>query len=110
LSFSEIITTPFGLQLLIRPIQIYEIPKPKILKTNCQFDFVNISNNAEICYLDNENVRSNQSNNLIKNDINLNLSYSNNTTRKIDNQFMSQPLVLLNSKFNNLLNRRKQKN
>lgn len=109
LSILDTIETSLGLQLLIQPIQIYEIPKPKLLRTDCQLDFINISHNSKICYSENEIVKTNQPNTLIINDIFLNFHYSTITTKNIDIEFKRQQSILQNSKFYNSLTKRKQK-
>ena len=109
LSFIETTQTSSGLQLLIRPIQIYEIPKPKNIKTNCKLDFIKIYQNVTISYLENENVKSNQPNNLINNNIHLNLRYSIKAKRKIDKEFNAQKLILINSKLHNYVDNEKHK-
>jgi DNA-directed RNA polymerase subunit beta' len=109
LSFLEILTTSSGLQILIRPIQIYEIPKPKILKTHSQLDFINISQKGQVCYSENENIKSHQPNNLINSNIYINLSYSGKVKEKIDSEFKRQQLALRNLKIYNESNENQHK-
>ena len=109
LSFLEILTTSSGLQILIRPIQIYEIPKPKILKTHSQLDFINISQKGQVCYSENETIKSHQPNNLINSNIYINLSYSGKVKEKIDSEFKRQQLALRNLKIYNESNENQHK-
>lgn len=109
LSFLEILTTSSGLQILIRPIQIYEIPKPKILKTHSQLDFINISQKGQVCYSENKTIKSHQPNNLINSNIYINLSYSGKVKEKIDSEFKRQQLALRNLKIYNESNENQHK-
>ena len=78
LSLIEIIKTPLNIKILVRPLQIYEVSKPKPIKNIWneslnKNSFLKITNHAKINYFPGKKIKTNQALNLVTQSLNLKL-------------------------------------